>query len=234
MAEVVLGNGVGGKACAGWLLWEGITTIATSLQTRREEPRTTGDASEPNRLEMFGLLSTPAESTSTGSRFVDDTSRRSSAPSEALFWRVLQLCYLMYLALRFVVREFVTSLTSSRAARSPARNQPATTTTAPTLPTATRPILGSTIFSLTAALLDLGDRMPWLCGCLSLGQQLLMRRPLSLGARDGTIDRYVEPNFLIFPPPLLWVKLGPLLSLRWRCGWFGLELDPVAYCSAAA
>ncbi|KAI4665389.1 uncharacterized protein J4E78_002849 [Alternaria triticimaculans] len=62
-AEMILGNGISGKACEGWVLWEGITRIAEVLQTdaAKEKDSQSDDADAEQsltRLERYGLLST--------------------------------------------------------------------------------------------------------------------------------------------------------------------------------
>jgi hypothetical protein len=66
-AEMILGNGISGKACEGWVLWEGITRIAKVLQTDATKEKDL-QSDDPNteqsltRLERYGLLS-PHEGT---------------------------------------------------------------------------------------------------------------------------------------------------------------------------
>ncbi|KAL1595373.1 hypothetical protein SLS59_008305 [Nothophoma quercina] len=65
-AEMILGNGISGKACEGWLLWEAIGRIADILQTdhvQEKDPSSDDGAAdeELSRLERFGLLPSQAE-----------------------------------------------------------------------------------------------------------------------------------------------------------------------------
>ncbi|MCJ1389525.1 hypothetical protein MMC18_002382 [Xylographa bjoerkii] len=191
IGEMILGNGIGGKACEGWFIWEGITKLAESVKARVER-KDTGEELETNtrsRLEKFGLLSetngTPPERMKTN---------RSAAASEA-FWRILQSGYLAFLAMRFIILGFVAAysrpphpLTSSRHGKDEGA---AGARTAAAL-SSSRPLLGFRIFPLISLLLDLSQRHPWFVGWVCLVQHHLVRRPLSLGADGGLVDNFLR------------------------------------------
>ncbi|MCJ1307144.1 hypothetical protein MMC25_000790 [Agyrium rufum] len=116
--EMILGNGVGGKACEGWLIWEGIANVA-GIAKAHIEPKVAGEEIEVDtrsRLEKFGLLSTNNGSGAGQGAEGDERAKgrflRSSMASE-VFWRVLQYGYLAFITLRFVVYGFMAASSSS-------------------------------------------------------------------------------------------------------------------------
>lgn len=184
VGEMILGNGIGGKACEGWLIWEGITKGVLYCSARLP-PKATGEEIEidtRSRLEKFGLLSEKTEATRSPSG-----SGRQSALS-GLFWRVLQYAFLAFLAGRFIISGLMTASSSHRAP--PARDStssPITPTSEP--PQHRRPILRFQIFSLISCLIELRSRMPWLVGCLSLVQHGMISGLGMVAETDGLLDR---------------------------------------------
>ncbi|MCJ1482716.1 hypothetical protein MMC06_002882 [Schaereria dolodes] len=210
VGEMILGNGIGGKACEGWLIWQGITKIVENVQAR-VQANATGeemDVDTRSRLEKFGLLSGQVEH---GRRHVTHT--RSSTPSE-IFWRVLQHAYLAFVTLRFIVLGVVAALSESSRSSSTFYTlldggDPSPTAPPMNAPTPKRPLLGFTVFTLISSVLDLSIRMPWLCGIFSLFQYHLIRSWPRLGATNGGLDlflhhlirKHILPTTLL--PPLL-------------------------------
>ena len=189
IGEMILGNGISGKACEGWVIWEGVTKLVESIKARLE-PKATGEEIQVDtrsRLEKFGLLSEKKEK---GRQHFKPS--RSSAVSE-VFWRVLQYAYLTFVVIRFAVLGLIAS--SSRAGRSPLTpKSPVVGDYSPrsngsNAPGPHRPILQYKIFSLIAQLLDLGSRMPWLFGSISLLQHHVLTGPFASGATDGLVDK---------------------------------------------
>ena len=186
IGEMILGNAVSGKACEGWLIWEGIMKIVENVKAR-VEPKATGKEIEVDtrsRLEKFGLLTEREEESKPKTQ-----QSRSSVVSE-IFWRLLQYGYLAFITVRFVILGLAAA--SSGAPRSPTVSG----TTGPDIAqdvstihkTAKRPILSYKIFSLIALILELSDRMPWLSGSLCLAQHHVTST-LKVGATDGIFDK---------------------------------------------
>ncbi|MCJ1401182.1 hypothetical protein MMC11_004394 [Xylographa trunciseda] len=208
IGEMILGNGIGGKACEGWVIWDGITKLVESVKARVER-KTTGEEIEStarSRLEKFGLLSE-----TDGSLQEQMKTNRSSAVSE-VFWRILQYGYLAFLTVRFTMLGFLAAyshpphpLTSSPHGRDAGATGARTVAAL----SSSRPLLGSRIFSLISLLLDLSHRTPWLVGWLCLVQHHLVRRPLRLGADGGLVDNFLRTllaTYVLTPahlPPLL-------------------------------
>ncbi|KAI9824157.1 MAG: hypothetical protein M1819_000920 [Sarea resinae] len=207
--EMIIGNGLSGKVCEGWLLWEGITNIAKSLRTRMSKDMIAQgdmeDSKKKSQLERFGLLSSK-----------EDADRPPSKPStiSVWFWTVLQYAFVALTTLRFMIVALATS--SSLPSRTPVvgaqRYAPAggergqSPVTVASLPP---PFLRMRIWSCITHLLELDWRMPWLSGILSLLQWGALAGPGRVGDTNGPLDRLfahhvrttiLQPSLL---PPLL-------------------------------
>lgn len=208
-AEMILGNGISGKACEGWLLWEGITRIAEVLQhpdSKEQESQTHDNVSEQslNRLERYGLLGQPVAEQDSGTHFrLDNNQRRQDAPMSAsgLFWMVMQYVFLAGTALRAAVVIIATSsslpLRSAMAASvqpaGEAGHQPSPLTSGVQaerqLLTSKRPIISMKLWSCASQLVELETRMPWLSGFISMLQWGALEGPGRVGNIDGILDR---------------------------------------------
>jgi len=210
VGEMILGNGIGGKACEGWLIWEGLTNMVENIRAHLE-PKATGKEIEVdtrNRLEKFGLLSEKNQS-------VKERTRREQSTTSSIFWRILQYAYLTFMALRFLSQGLITA--SSQPPRSSSNTLPPNVVNSITSPIGTpteppmhkRPLLASKAFSLISCLLGLPLRMPWLEGSFSLFQYYIISGPGRLGATDGVLDKFLHAliqTHLLSPsllPPLL-------------------------------
>ena len=185
IGEMILGNGVGGKACEGWVIWEGITNVVENVKARLE-PKATGvevEADTRSRLEKFGLLEEKSD------RVKQESHPRRRSTTAKVFWRILQYGYLMFIALRFVVLGLVAA--SSQASRSSGVAPSSMSLPSKFSDTQAhrRPIISFKIFSLISCLLDLSSRMPWLAGSLSLIQHEITAGPGKVGDTDGMVDR---------------------------------------------
>ena len=116
-AEMILGNGISGKACEGWLLWEAIGRIADILQADPVPDEASASDEEAaveelSRLERFGLLPSHVQE-QDGSRSlpIAGRSRHSSATMSVsgLFWVVIQYTFLAYTALRAAILTLATA-----------------------------------------------------------------------------------------------------------------------------
>lgn len=185
IGEMILGNGVGGKACEGWLIWEGITNIVQNVKARLEPKVTGGEVKEDtrSRLEQFGLLEEKSHK-------VKHQSQRGSRSTIAdIFWRALQYGYLAFIALRFIVPGLVAA--SSQASRSSgvAHGSMSLPTKFSETQAHRRPAVSFKIFSMISCLVDFSNRMPWLAGSLSLIQYEVTAGPGKVGDTDGIVDK---------------------------------------------
>ena len=206
-AEMILGNGISGKACEGWLLWEAIGRIADILQTDHveEEDLSSEDGAaveELSRLERFGLLPSQAEEQSGSTSLpVADRSRHGSTAMSAsgLLWMVIQYTFLAYTALRAVILTVATasSLPSRPLVGGPTpmeENRQSHLTEVESqasthLLAAKRPIVSMKLWSCAAQFVELDVRMPWLTGFISMLHCGALFGPGRVGDTDGILDR---------------------------------------------
>jgi hypothetical protein len=197
-SEMILGNGVSGKACEPWLLWDAITTVIEALQ-----PQTLKVVEEPavaaTRLEQFGLLSQRREP-----RFGGQQSQRGNLTSpgsaashsiSGIFWSIVSFAFLAFTAVRSIIYTIATaSSLPSRSktwlsTQSPAQSE-VVDASEDSLPSDDqRPILSMSVWAMVGRILDLDIRMPWLSGLFSLSHHIAMYGPGRVGDTDGALDR---------------------------------------------
>ena len=189
-AEMVLGNGLGGRACEGWVLWEGITKVAESLKGEITGPESPDDQRD-DPVECPPI-------SKEGATIRGHTIHRVSAT--VFFWRALQYGYMVFTVLRFLTIAFATTASSLPVSRDPShpshyrgveasQSAPSTVGTPPKSPTRKRPILAMKIWSCISRLLSLDVIVPWLKGMITLLQWGAISGPGRLGDTDGILDR---------------------------------------------
>ncbi|KAK4890657.1 hypothetical protein LTR27_010696 [Elasticomyces elasticus] len=181
-SEMILRNAIVGKTSQPWLLWEGVTKLIYVLKPR-SPTKEEANPLPPSKLEQFGLLSNEES--------VDSRSKgRSRSITDTLLWAFL--AFMQYSILIWTVgRALLAALL--HASDVPQRNkgrqryQNDLNIDAVDCSNVARPIVGMRIWSCVGQLTSLGERMPWLTGCLSLSQWL----SISTGAcsTDSVIDR---------------------------------------------
>lgn len=188
IAEIFMGNLVGGKACESRFVWNTIIKTVEMIQSGPELWTTDEERAMDgrNRLEKYGLVS-------------DDGSRENATgPSHPFngskaFWQIIQYGYFAFCTLRFMVIGLVAaSSRTSRASSTPGISNGVASTpmtkTGEAPPALHRAVVQFRIFPLLSVLVDLPRRMPWLSGCFSLLQHQLIHGPLRVGVRDGLLD----------------------------------------------
>lgn len=206
-AEMILGNGISGKACEGWLLWEAIGRIADILQTDpvQEENILSDDETvneDLSRLERFGLLpsQTVEQSGPTSLPVAEECYRESATTSAAgIFWLIVQYAFLAYTALRAMVLTIATA--SSLPSRSLAGELLTKDETRESCSTGVesqasshllafkRPIISMKLWSCASQFVELDMRMPWLTGFLSMLHCGALFGPGRVGDTDGVLDK---------------------------------------------
>ena len=195
-----MGQALAGKICEGWFLHDTITKLS-AIVSEKVQPKTSGDElhdDEKNRLEKFGLLASQSKPQQHYSPS-NDQSKIS-----AWFWRIMQYGYLMYLFLRYVLREL------QLVHHKPKRQQIARiSTSSPTMsvnvesrtPSADhqqpRPVLTYGVYAMISTLLKLADRMPWLASMLAFLQHVLLAGVGQVGQLNSILDRYVAMFHLV-------------------------------------
>ena len=206
-AEMILGDGIGGKACEGWLLWEGITRIAEVLQdgVKEKDPQSGDESNEQSlsRLERFGLLSQPTDGQSGPTKPLLASRRHESAPMtiSALFWIVIQYAFLACTAMRAVIVGVATSSTlpprsvTGASGQSPVEANRQSQLPQPDHPALRRPqaskqpIVSMKLWSCASQLVELNSRMPWLSGLISMLRWGVLFGPGRVGDTEGVLDR---------------------------------------------
>lgn len=208
-AEMILGNGISGKACEGWLLWEGIMRIAEVLQhpgAKEEKAKSYDNTLEQplSRLERYGLLGPPVEEQNGSAQMLlDDAKRQPTAPMTAggLFWMVIQYMFLAGTALRAAIGVIATSSSLPLRSAIVTGGQPALETdnrnplsgsghqAERQLLTSKRPIFSMKLWSCASQLVELETRMPWLSGLISMLHWGALAGPGRLGDMNGVLDR---------------------------------------------
>jgi hypothetical protein len=194
-SEMILGGGVGGKACEPWLLWEGITKIVEAVQAQMPKQKAQVRVERSN-----SNIGSAAPLNLTGG----DTKRwRIGKSLQKTFWLILQYGFLAFTAARFFIITFATaSSLPSRVGNlakmtgssypSDHMDEPLSITTQ--APSSRRtpqkqPILKMKIWSCASKLLDLDFRMPWLSATISLLQWGAITGPGEVGNTDGMVDK---------------------------------------------
>lgn len=208
-AEMILGNGISGKACEGWLLWEGITRIAEVLQTdvaKEQGPQSDDANSEQSlsRLERFGLLSPPtAQHGGSAKPLPPSANRHERTPTtvSSVFWAVVQYAFLACTAMRAVIMAVATSPSlPARSVMGANHQSPVEANRQSQLPPAEslasrrplaskRPMVSMKLWSCASQLVELDVRMPWLSGLISMLHWGALAGPGRVGDTDGPLDR---------------------------------------------
>ncbi|KAI2973019.1 hypothetical protein CBS147323_2114 [Aspergillus niger] len=185
LADLVLGNAVAGKISEGWFLWDSITKVVDRVgRNEQEEDVATATLGQRSRLHKYGLLSQEAFTEGHSSSHVQ-------VPVPDWIWQALQYAYMIYVTLRFIV------IGLFRVASAP----PVTASLTPCPPTSNadgtpscatskkRPVLDYRLYGMVSQVMDVPQRMPWLCGMLALIQYLILAGPGRLGDTDSVLDR---------------------------------------------
>jgi len=195
-SEMIIGNGIGGKAAEPWMLWEIITKIVEVVQTKL-----------PNNKARVRLERSNSDVSNQVLRDISGRSTKSWGfvlSAQKVFWLVLQYAFFTFTTMRFII---ITIATSSSL---PSRIPPAmkitgsaylendqespkyinnkTTVNDQSSPLK-QPILRMKIWSCASILLDLDARMPWLSATLSMLQWGAVTGPGEIGSTDGMIDK---------------------------------------------
>lgn len=198
ISEMILGNGIGEKACEPWLLWEGITKMAEVIQAKLPGSKA------QERINKSVENTSRADPSSAGA--VKNNSFQWSL--QKAFWLVIQYGFFAFTTVRFIIVTIGTS--SSLPLRLPLNKKvpgtgPVVEGLQPPSSNITNssgnqsgpikiPMLTMKIWTCASSLLDLDVRMPWLKATLSMLQWFALQGPGKLGYTDGMIDKYVSQS----------------------------------------
>jgi hypothetical protein len=201
LSEMIFHNGICGKACESWLIWEGLTKVIYALRADLVPTPQPIDPHPVNQLKQFGLVSKE-----------DDVShqRTGGGRFDAIsngFWALLQSLWLGWVLMRSAVVSLMQA--SSLPARAthihrpklggvpkvdivddPINLDPASAERQHSSPDLQKvPILGMALWTCISKITRLQDRMPWLTGTLSLTQWLLLYGPGQVCCTNSRFDR---------------------------------------------
>ncbi|KAM0719891.1 hypothetical protein Q7P37_004026 [Cladosporium fusiforme] len=199
LSEMIFHNGICGKACESWLIWEGVTKIIYTIRPEVAPRPQHTESQNPDRLAQFGLLS------KDGAASNQSNQRPQHSRIDALthsFWALLQSMWLIWLLLRSSITTIVqaSSLPSRSINSQGAKSEMETKADIiddgngldPEFTSQKPPILGMAIWTSLSRLTRLPDRMPWLTGMLSLMQWLSLFGPGQVCYTDSRLDRLLS------------------------------------------
>lgn len=186
---MIFHNGICGKACEPWLLWDGIAKVLQSIQPDSRSPLQ-GRRPAASRLEESGLLSTPP--TSQAAHHHRSLRGRLDMAIQ-LFWLTIQCVMTLWIVLRASVLTLMQAQSiPSRARRVSRRSKTVENDDVRRSPTPEldkQPIISMNLWGLFSQLLLLDRRMPWFTGMLSLLQWAALHGPGQLCRTNSKLDR---------------------------------------------
>lgn len=201
LSEMIFHNGICGKACESWLIWEGVTKVIYVLRPDLV-PAPQPDEQQPvNRLKQFGLVSKEEDASHQHAG-----RRRFDALSQG-FWAMVQSLWLAWGLMRsaLVLLMQASSLpartihtqcsklgsTEKTSITDESKNLDLASAESPHVSSDSQktPILGMALWTCLSKLTRLQERMPWLTGTLSLMQWLLLLGPGQVCCTNSRFDR---------------------------------------------
>ena len=196
LSEMIFHNGICGKACENWLIWEGVTKVIYVLRPDLVPTPQPVDQQLVNQLKQFGLVSKEEDVTHP------NTSRHRFDALSQGFWALVQSLWLGWVMARSVVVLLMQASSfpprSTHVQYSKLDNL-AEDPSNPDLPPAERqrasstsqniPILGMALWTCLSEIARLHERMPWLTGTSSLMQWLLLHGPGQVCCTNSRFDR---------------------------------------------
>ncbi|SPQ22432.1 e5fcc9b1-a13e-4ac0-b118-a10c82b61714 [Thermothielavioides terrestris] len=179
-SELILGNAVANRLSEPWMVWE-LLIIASRAAQRRKSAESE---------DRFGR----------SSRASSHSRRRF--PFQAVFWTVLQWCFLAVSFIRTAVAILRTSSSLPRRGSQGASFRKSAgqhessdksiwlSSTSEAGPQSSKlPVLAFRCWSALSNLTEMEERMPWLCGALALLQWIAVMGPGRIAGVDGILDR---------------------------------------------
>lgn len=195
LAEMIFHNGICGKACENWLLWEGVTKVIYVLRPDLV-PVQPDDQQPVNQLKQFGLVSKDEDVThpKTGRRRFDALSQGFWALMQSLWlaWGMLRSAVILLMQastlparttnIQYSKLDNITDETSNFDVSSAQKQQVSAGSQV-------IPILGMALWTCLSKFAHLQARMPWLTGTLSLMQWVLLYGPGQVCCTNSRFDR---------------------------------------------
>jgi hypothetical protein len=188
-SEMIIGNGIGGKASEPWLLWEGIMKIAEIIKS-----------SSPESKAQERMDATDARSGDDSTHFPAIMNKRTGFGEsiQKSFWLILQYAFLAFTTIRFIIITIATSSslptrepvkTSVKSVRSDLSQSYTSEKASHHIFSAKQPIISMKVWSLASLFLDLDARMPWVSATFAMLQWALLHGPGRVGETNGRLDK---------------------------------------------
>ena len=196
-SELIFHNGICGKACEPWLLWDGITKLLRALRPHGAVQERTSDSSTDRLDDYRRSGDTPASARPRGYEWL----RQRFDVVVCAFWAVIQLIMMLWLFMRSASLAIMhASSIQARALRplqsiggstgKPAASSPRLDKTHGIHTSIeTRPIIAMHVWGCMSELLMLRKRAPWLSGMLSLLRHLALYGPGQICCTNSRLDR---------------------------------------------
>ena len=183
IADMILGNGIGAKASAGWLVWEGIAKVLEQQQQQQQQQQLYQNGRKGER-----------KSNIVTQQLTGFSSGADGKPVSTMFWHILQYIYLLILGTRFLLIGLWTAASSNKQEDDewipvPDKDRPSPIGSKVEALSFKRPFLTYSVFELLSLLLELQRRMPWLTGCMSLIRHHLMDGIMKVGSTGAILDK---------------------------------------------
>lgn len=193
-SEFIFHNGICGKVCEPWLLWDGITKLLRALRPHGAYQEWTTDY-PTDRLDDYQRSSdTPASARPRRYEWL----RQRFDVVICAFWAVIQLIVMLWLSMRSASLAIMhASLIQARALRPLQSLDGSIGKSAASPPRLdgihagieTRPIIDMHAWGCMSELLMLRKRAPWLLGMLSLLRHLALYGPGQICCTNSRLDR---------------------------------------------
>lgn len=174
-----------------WLILELLLVVTRVIERRKSHQD--GENGQPKTVSGAGKMEIPEP---TGSR-------KGSFSAQGLVWSIVHWCFLAIWCVRMIFTILIASRSLPRRTSRGLRDhddgasrhktglepiqsaKPFATASGPV----TTPVLAFRCWPAISNLIELDDRMPWLCGILAMLQWITTRRPGRMAGTDGVFDR---------------------------------------------
>jgi hypothetical protein len=193
-AEMIFHNGICGKACEPWLIWDGVAKLLRSTRSGDGGPLDNG----LKQVDGNGRSSSALASQDANQR---NTMRGRFEAISQMFWLVIHCVVTFLLFLRVSVMALMqASALPQRTIRDAHRRKGVKSLSQKYNEDSKdgkdrkdsiekRPIVGMSVWACASRILSFDQRMPWLSGMLSLLQWMLLHGPGRLCRTNSRLDR---------------------------------------------
>lgn len=177
-SELIIGNAVANKLSEPWLIWELFIIVSRTVGRRTVGEGEKGPLVQPRNASL---------------------AERKGFSVQALFWTVIQWCFLAVTFVRAALAIVVTSgslpprtdgADSHKIQHDVGKEPLGPVSSLQTDPRPSKtPLFAFRCWSAISNLIELNTRMPWLCGALSMMQWIGLTGPGRIAGLNGKLDR---------------------------------------------